>query len=208
MLDTLCSLYRRTYFRIKSQGLISAPILNKYGVTEGGNVSPTLNRNYLPDLGDYLTHAYGLCMSETIVAHLLWADDLILISDSHEGLQKQLDGVETFCTKTFMIVNELKTKVMAFGKCDEVKVHCNEKIIERVTNYNYLGNIITLRILRREIYSVTTMTTCSVKHKKPFYSEKQATTFRATVSSINVLSFRWPRATNCAVWEWCIGPFK
>ena len=64
-------------------------------------------------------------MSETIVAHLLWADDFILISDSHEGLQKQLDGVETFCTKTFMIVNELKTQVMGFGKCDEIIIHFN-----------------------------------------------------------------------------------
>ena len=143
VLDTLRSLYRKTYFRIKSQGLISAPILDKYGVNQGGNASPTLFRNYLSDLGDYFTHTHGLCVSETIVAHLLWADDLILISDSHEGLQKQLDGLQIFCAKNFMIVNELKTKVMAFGKCDVIKVHFNGKIIEQVTKYKYLGNIIT-----------------------------------------------------------------
>ena len=77
--------------------------------------------------------------SETIVAHLLWADGLILIADSHEGLQKQLDGLRTFCAGNVMIVNELKTKFMAFGKCDVIKVHFNGKII----NYKYLGNIVT-----------------------------------------------------------------
>ena len=81
--------------------------------------------------------------SETIVAHLLWAEGLILISDSHEGLQKQLDGLQTFCAENVMIVNELKTKVMAFGKCDVIKVHFNGKIIEQVINYKYLGNIVT-----------------------------------------------------------------
>ena len=37
----------------------------------GGGANLTLFRNYLSDLGDYLTHAHGSCMSETFVALLL-----------------------------------------------------------------------------------------------------------------------------------------
>ena len=70
--------------------MLSPPILDQLGVNQGGNASPTLFRTYLADLGEYLTKHVGLCISDTIVAHLLWADDLVLISDSEQGLQKQL----------------------------------------------------------------------------------------------------------------------
>ena len=42
-----------------------------------------------------------------------------------------------------MIVNELKTKVLAFGTQLKANVHFNGKHIEQVDNYKYLGNILT-----------------------------------------------------------------
>ena len=112
VIDTVRSLYRKTYFKVKCDGMLSTPILDQLGVNQGGNASPTLFRTYLTDLCDYLEKHVGLCISETIMAHLLWADDLVLISDSEPGLQKQLDGLSKFCSKNLMIVNELKTKVL------------------------------------------------------------------------------------------------
>ena len=76
--------------------MLSPPIIDQLGVHQGGNASPTLLRTYLADLCEYLTKHVGLCISDTIVAHLLWADDLVLISDSEQGLQKQLDGLHKF----------------------------------------------------------------------------------------------------------------
>ena len=55
--------------------MLSPTILDQLGVNQGGNASPTLFRTYLADLGEYLTKHFGLCISDTIVAHLLWADD-------------------------------------------------------------------------------------------------------------------------------------
>ena len=55
--------------------MLSPPILDQLGVNQGENASPTLFRTYLADLGEYLTKHVGLCISDTIVAHLLWADD-------------------------------------------------------------------------------------------------------------------------------------
>ena len=143
VIDTLRSLYRKTYFKVKCNGMLSPPILDQLGVNQGGNASPTLFRTYLADLGEYLTKHVGLCISDTIVAHLLWADDLVLISDSEQGLQKQLDGLQKFCSKNLMIVNELKTKVLVFGSQLKANVHFNGKHIEQVENYKYLGNILT-----------------------------------------------------------------
>ena len=37
-----------------------------------------------------------MCINETIIAHLLWTDDLILFSGTEKGIQKQLDGLKSF----------------------------------------------------------------------------------------------------------------
>ena len=49
-----------------------------------------------------------MCINEAIIAHLL--------SNTEQGIQKQLDGLKTFCNNNKMIVNETKAKVMNFGK--------------------------------------------------------------------------------------------
>ena len=52
----------------------------------------------MADIGEYLNKSFGVCIDEIIIVHLLWADDLILISDSIQGLQKQLNGVLIYCS--------------------------------------------------------------------------------------------------------------
>ena len=96
VIDAQRSLYRKTYFRLKYHGLLSPPTLDSHSVNQGGNTSPILFRQYLSDLGDFLQQKCGLCISHDIIAHLLWADDLVLVSDSKTGLQKQLDGLLSF----------------------------------------------------------------------------------------------------------------
>ena len=51
-------------------------------------------------------------------------------TDSLRGLQKQLDGLKSFCADNHMIVNETKSKVMCFGKQTELNVYFNDKKIE------------------------------------------------------------------------------
>ena len=95
----------------------------------------------MADLCEYLTTEFGVCTEEMILLHLLWADDLILVSDTIEGLQAQLDGLLNFCADNLMIVNYIKTKVMAFGNVPQFIVRFNGRLIERVEFYKYLGNV-------------------------------------------------------------------
>ena len=95
--DTLRSLYKKTNFRVKIGGKLCSLIKDEHGVNQGGNASPTLFRKYLADLGEYLSEHVGICVSDNIIAHLLWADDLVLLSDTAAGLQTQLDGLLQFC---------------------------------------------------------------------------------------------------------------
>ena len=85
---------------------------------------------------------HGIIISEDqILVHMLWVDDLILVSDTAEGLQKQLNGLATFCGRYQMIVNAVKTKVMIIGKNEGERFTFNENEIEICEQYNYLGVI-------------------------------------------------------------------
>lgn len=144
VIDTMRNFYEKTYFRVNVKGLLSPPIPNHIGVNQGGNASGLMFRKYLADLCDYLHKEVGVCIGNIIIAHLLWADDLILFSDTVKGLQRQLDGLYKFCCDNMMIVNELKTKVMVFGSgCKEVCVRFNGKVLECVKQYKYVGNLVT-----------------------------------------------------------------
>ena len=107
----------------------------------GGNASDILFRRYMADLGDYLTQNVGICIGDIILVHLLWADDLILVSDSIEGIQRQLNGLLQFCSDNLMFANEIKTKIIVFGSKEKIIVFFNGKPIEQVGQYRYLGNI-------------------------------------------------------------------
>lgn len=63
-------MYSKTNSHIKINGFISTPILDTYGVNQGGNASPTLFRKYISDLGDYLSEKCGIVIGDVILAHL------------------------------------------------------------------------------------------------------------------------------------------
>ena len=69
------------------------------GVNQGGNASGFLFRKYMADLSNYLKSQFGITIGNTILAHILWADDLILISDTLNGIKRQLNGLKQFCDK-------------------------------------------------------------------------------------------------------------
>ena len=125
--DTIRDLYAQSHFRVKRAGKISPPIFNQLAVNQGGVASGLLFRKYLQYIRAYLSKAVGVCISNEIIVHLLWADDLILFSDTTEGLQKQLNGLHKCSSNNHIIVNETKTKVMCIGW----KKHRNQGKLQR-----------------------------------------------------------------------------
>ena len=161
-------LYRKTYFRLKHHGLLSPLTLDSHGVNQGGNTSPTLFRQYPSDLSDFLPQKCGLCISHDIITHLLWADDLEVVSDSKTGLQKQFDGLLSFSEKNLMIVNEFKTKVITFGCKQDIEIFFNIQKIETTSHYKYLGNVIsTTSSLPGDTFRENTIIS-AVKPEKPY----------------------------------------
>ena len=85
-------------------GLLSEFLINTLGVNQGRANSPDMFKDFLSDVGEYLLHSSGVVITtELILLHLLWADDLILISNTTEGLQMQLNNLQEYCTEWHLI---------------------------------------------------------------------------------------------------------
>ena len=87
------------------------------GVKQGCPLSPTLFELYVDGLEKHLLETADIdapTLMGVMVPLLLYADDLILMSESAAGLHQQLDVLTSFCEQRQLTVNLSKTKVVVF----------------------------------------------------------------------------------------------
>ena len=87
------------------------------GLKQGCPLSPMLFGLYVDGLEKHLLETAGIdapTLMGVMVPLLLYADDLILMSESAEGLQKQMDALASFCEQRQLTVNLSKTKMVVF----------------------------------------------------------------------------------------------
>ena len=139
-IKVLISMFEKAKCKIKWDSRLSDPILTTAGVLQGGMISPKLFTEFLSDIGQYLDSTSGVVLGDLLFFYLLFADDLILCSNTAAGLQKQLDGLFDFCRKWHMVLNLPKTKVLVFNKrhCTD-KFYYNGSEIDHADSYKYLG---------------------------------------------------------------------
>lgn len=137
-IKVLRNMYSKVRARVKINNYLYKWIKDICGTNQGGPISPDLFRYMLSDLKEYLEMECGIVIAEDeIILHLLWADDLVLLADTPEGLQKQLDGLYKFISKYQMIVNETKTNIVVYGTDRrDFSFTFNHKIIDVVKEYN------------------------------------------------------------------------
>ena len=114
------------------------------GVRQGDTLSPTLFNLFVNDLATEIkTLECGVKIGNKSVSILLYADDIVLISESEESLQKMLDSVHNWCQKWQLNINCSKTQIVHFRKKSESESKSKFKIgkseIERTNTYRYLG---------------------------------------------------------------------
>ena len=76
------------------------------------------------------------------VNFLLYADDIVLLSESKSSLQSSLNILGTYCSNWKLQVNVEKSKVLIFnsnGKTNVNEFSYNDNIIQTVSKYCYLG---------------------------------------------------------------------
>ena len=117
------------------------------GVRQGCVLSPLLFNIFIADLAKELEELDGkIKIKNKEINSIFWADDIIMLADSQEHLQRMLNLLEDYCKKNKLQVNTDKTKTMIFNKTGRQMrrpFKINGTILESVRMYKYLGFILT-----------------------------------------------------------------
>ncbi len=116
------------------------------GVRQGCTLSPTLFSCFVNDFPDRLLECANINstkIGDVPIPCLLYADDLVLLSESADGLQNALRVLEKFCFDWQLTVNSTKTKILIFSKARRAAtvqpfIYCGEPL-EHEKEYVYLG---------------------------------------------------------------------
>ncbi|MCO5563411.1 hypothetical protein L7F22_017053 [Adiantum nelumboides] len=108
----ILALYETVTGRVRTPGGILDIIQSTIGVKQGCPLSPTLFGLHIDEVSEYIDRDgdRGAPLLNTWIPLLLYADDLVLISDSPEGLQSQLDTLQRFAHDRDLCLNLSKTK--------------------------------------------------------------------------------------------------
>ena len=111
---------------------------------QGCVVSPTLFNLYLNDIPDIFNtdSSDPVDINNTKLNCLVYADDLVLLSTSKNGLQHCMDRLDIYCKEWNLEINTKKTKALIFNRkgCN-IKANFNigHEEVEVVKNIKYLG---------------------------------------------------------------------
>ena len=113
ILTIITSIYAQGSAAVKTSAGVSEIFTCLLGVKQGRPLSPTLFGLYVDGPEKRLLQTsgiYALELTGDLVPLLLYADDLVLMSTSKEGLQRQVDALADFCAGQQLEVNFGKTK--------------------------------------------------------------------------------------------------
>ena len=133
---------------VKSNDSISDSFSSFNGVLQGDPISPLLFSLFIADLPCILK-SKGIGIGNFSFNHILYADDLVLLSNSPEDLQKDLDSLANYCDNNHLTVSIGKTKCLPFyrGRFDSIPTFFYKTVpLENVKEFKYLGITFTTQI--------------------------------------------------------------
>ena len=113
LLRILVFWYENQSMAVRWGGNVSQSFKVSNGVRQGGILSPYFFNVYVNDLSTRLNkHNIGCLLGNLILNHLMYADDLILISPSTYGLSKLLAECEKYGLEFDIRINSKKSAIM------------------------------------------------------------------------------------------------
>ena len=143
--DCLVNLYTEDQACIKVTNGISHTFTVNQGVKQGCILSPLLFNIFMSDLQEKLEEEENdptQIAPNEMCSCLIWADDLLVLSQSEKGLQSMLNELYTFSETNGLKANMDKTKIMIFNKSGR---HTRRSFslggtkVDTTREYKYLG---------------------------------------------------------------------
>ena len=134
---------------VRWSGILSLGFHVANGVRQGGILSPYLFNVYIDDLSIALSACHtGCCVSNTIMNHFMYADDLVIFSPSSVGLRALIAVCEQYGISHDIRFNHKKSAIMICRGQYMKNVYpplytLNGEVIKEVDSVRYLGHIIS-----------------------------------------------------------------
>lgn len=162
------ALFDHTYSRILVNQYSSTEIYNAAGLLQGSILSPMFYSFFINDLPEYLQKGPVLLMNNksTAINCLLYADDIVLIADSHNNLNQLLGICELHAIDNDYQFNTRKCEILYDPKRDSSRLHLLKSMLHGTeipmsTRFKYLGIYFNTRGIDVE----TTITEATTKAK-------------------------------------------
>ena len=152
--NMLKSVYAEVTARVRWNGALSERIDCTVGVRQGAVESPIIFCLFISCVADYVNmkglHGIQLLPGTKEIFSLLFADDIVLLSTTPAGLQRQLNSLSDVSTRLGLTVNLAKTKIIVFRKGGFLgrgeRWFLKDTPIEVVNRYKYLGFPFTTKL--------------------------------------------------------------
>ena len=145
ILDIIRSMYNSVKSQVKYLNELSDSFNCTLGVRQGESLSPFLFAMFLNDLEDVYVKSglSGIDVNMFKMFLILYADDIVIFSNTAEELQRSLDLLKEYCITWKLVVNTNKTKIMVFRKGGQLPNNLaffyDGQNIEIVSRFVYLG---------------------------------------------------------------------
>ena len=155
-------MYSDDSVRCTVNGETTGSVFLRRGLRQGCSLSPLLFALYVFGIGEDLTSSCeGFTVGDVLISGLLFADDIVLVSRSSEGLKRLFRVVKDRCDKLLLEVNTGDGKSEVVSPTDDVwEILDNSGAVDlslkQVMEYTYLGLETTSSIWR----------TCLFKQRK------------------------------------------
>ena len=115
------------------------------GVRQGCCISPTLFVMYLEEIIEESLEDeenVGANIGGEWIRCLKYADDMVVIAEDPETLNRMMKKINDVCERYGMKVNKAKTKTMKIGSEERIQLEIDGVEIEQVDRFKYLGSVV------------------------------------------------------------------
>ena len=148
IVQTIQVLYEDTKSAVLVDGMLSEEFNVGTGVLQGNVLAPylfiivvdwILRQSDLDDIGFTTNPRRSRRIPETRISNLAFADDILLLANSENDAQKQLDNISNIAKEVGLIINAPKTKILSLNM-PSPNIQLNGSQLENVKEFKYLGS--------------------------------------------------------------------
>ena len=145
--ENIKCIYSEATCSINVNNILTEWFATESGVIQGDTLSPTLFNIFINDMvSDVNSLNLGIPLDNECVSILLYADDIVVLSENEDNLQCILDTIYSWSRKNLIKFNEKKSNVIHFRKSNTDRSEFNFKLgqstLSTVDQYKYLGIIL------------------------------------------------------------------